>query len=178
MIFKSESAFYFKKYFDYLPELATRVNFNSLTPSEAQQLALIFGQNDDGFLYEKPWLVSMVGLQTTLAGIDIGTQFIFEHIFEYDDLILQEENFYYSTLSLQKNFIRNKLLVSGFGRYNYIGNDFWVNPQAQYDVKDGLEVALGFHFFGGESSENFYGHFNFKNYAASSFGYLKLTAFF
>lgn len=178
LILKSESAFHFKKYFDYLPELATGVDFNSLTPVEIQQLGLAFSQNDDGFLYEKPWLISMVGLQTSLAGFDIGTQFIYEHIFNYDNLILQEKNFYYSTLSIQKNFARNKLLISSFSRYNYIGNDFWINPQAQYDVKDGLEAALGFHFFAGEESENFYGHFNFKNYAASSFGYLKLTAYF
>lgn len=178
LILKSESAFHFKKYFDYLPDIATSVDFNSLTPIEAQQLILVFNQNDDGFLFEKPWLVSMIGLQTSLSGIDIGTQFIFEHIFRYDDLILQEENFYYSTLSVQKTFMRNKLLISGFGRYNYVGSDFWVNPQAQYDLKDGLETALGFHFFGGKQSENFYGHFNFKKYAASSFGYLKLTAYF
>lgn len=178
LIFKSESAYYFKKYFDYLPELAINSDFDNLSIIETQQLAAAFNQNEDGFLYEKPWLVSMIGLQTNLAGIDIGTQFIYEHIFKYDDLILQEENFYYSTLSLQKSFIRNKLVLSGFGRYNYVGNDFWVNPQAKYDLKDGLEAALGFHFFGGEQSESFYGHFNFQNYAASSFGYVKLTAYF
>lgn len=178
LILKSESAFYFRKYFDYLPELATSVNFTNLSPIEAQQLNLAFNQNDDDFLFEKPWLVSMVGLQTSLAGIDIGTQFLFEHIFKYDNLILQEENFYYSSISMQKIFLRNKLLISGFGRYNYIGNDFWVNPQAKYDLKDGLETALGLHFFGGSKSKDYYGHFNFKSYAASSFGYLKLSAYF
>jgi hypothetical protein len=178
LILKSESAFYFKKHFDYLPEVATNSDLNNLTPAQSQQLALAFNQNEDGFLLESPWLISMIGIQTSLAGIDIGTQFIAEHIFDYNELILQEKDFFYSTLSLQKSFLRNKMLISGFGRYNYEGKDFWVNPQMQYDIKDGLEGALGFHFFGGNESENFYGHFNFRNYAASSFGYLKLTAYF
>jgi len=178
LIIKSESAYHFNKFFDYLPEIATSISFDNLTPVQAQQLASSFNQNDDGFLFEKPWLVSMVGLQTNFSGIDIGTQFIFEHIFEYNDLILQKQNFYYSTLSLQKSLLRNKLLLSSFGRYNYIGNDFWVNPQAQYDLRDDLQAAFGFHLFGGNQSENFYGHFNFRNYGASSFGYLKLAAYF
>lgn len=177
-ILKSESAFHFKKYFDYLPNLATNSDLNSLTPVQQQLLALAFNQNEDGFLFEKPWLVSMIGLNTSLIGIDFETQFIFEHIFEYDELILQEQNYYYSTLSVQKTLVRNKLRLSGFTRYNYVGNDFWINPQAEYDLRDGLELGAGFHFFGGEQSEDFYGHFNFKNYAASSFGYVTLTAFF
>ncbi len=178
IILKSESAFHSKKYFDYLPELATNNDINSLTPVQQQQLALVFSQNEDGFLFEKPWLVSMIGINTSFIGIDFETQFIFEHIFDYDDLILQKQDYYYSTLSIQKTLLRNKLRLSGFTRYNYIGNDFWINPQAEYDLRDGLELGAGFHFFGGEQSENFYGHFNFKNYAASSFGYLTMTAFF
>ena len=178
LIIKSESAFHFKKHFDYLPELATQSNLNSLTPAEQQQLALLFSQNGDGFLFEKPWLISMIGIKTSLSGFEIESQFLLEHVFEYDNRILQQQDFYYSTLSFQKTLMRNKLRLSGFGRFNYVGNDFWVNPQASYDVKDGLETSLGFHFFGGESSERFYGHFNFTDYAASSFGYVKLSAFF
>ena len=178
LIIKSESAFHLKKYVDYLPELAKRATINSLTPIERQQLALVFSQNEDGFLFKKPWLLSMIGANTTISGVDIETQFLFEHIFKYKDLILQEQNFYYSTLSLRKTLMRNKLRLSGFGRYNYIGNDYWINPQGSYDLEDGLEIALGFHFFGGKSSERFYGHFNFNDYSGSSFGYLKLTAFF
>lgn len=177
-ILKSESAFHFKKYFDYLPELATNADINSLTPVQQQQLALAFSQNDDGFLFERPWLVSMVGLNTNFFGIDFETQLIFEHIFDYNNLILQRQDYYYSTLSFQKTLLRNKLRLSGFTRYNYIGNDFWINPQAEYELRDGLELGGGFHFFGGEQSEDFYGHFNFRNYAASSFGYITLTAFF
>ncbi len=178
LIFKSEFAFHFKKYFDYLPELATSTDLNSLNEVQAQQLILIFSQNDDGFLFEKPWLIYMVGVKTSLSGVDIDKQFFHEHIIHYHELILQEEDFFYSTLKLSKSFLRNNLLASIFSRYNYKGKDFWINPQAQYDIKDGLRGAFGFHFFGGKESENFYGHFNFENYAASSFSYIKLTAFF
>jgi len=178
LIFKSESAFHFKKYFDYLPELVTNSELNSLTPIQSQQLVLIFNENEDGFLYHKPWFIYMIGFTTSFSGIEIDKQFFHEYIIHYHELILQEENFFYSTLKLNKSFLRNNLLASIFSRYNYIGNNYWINPQAQYDIKDGLRGALGLHFFGGKESENFYGHFNFKNYAASSFMYAKLTAFF
>ncbi len=177
-ILKSESAFHFRKYVDYLPATLQNNDFNNLTAQQQQALIAEFGNNDDGFLLRKQWLVSMIGIQTSFAGIDISSQFFYERIFDYESRILQEENFYYSTLSLQKQLMRNNLTLYAFGRYNYVGKDFWINPEATYNLRDGLETSIGFHFFAGESTEDSYGHFSFKNYAASSFGYVTLTAFF
>jgi len=178
LILKSESAFHFKKYFDYLPSTLRNNDFNNLTPLQQQNLLTEFGANEDGFLLEKNWLVSMIGVQTSLAGIDVSSQLFYERIFDHETRLLQKQDFYYSTLSLQKSLMRNNLTLYSFGRYNYVGNDFWINPEATYNIRDGLETSIGFHFFAGESTEDFYGHFSFKNYANSSFGYITLTAFF
>lgn len=178
LIIKSESAFYFNKHVDYLPEEFINSDLNNLTPLQQQALLAAFDQNEDGFLKEKPWLTSMIGLKTSFGDLSVSTEFIFERIFEYENDLLQKENFYFSTLSLQKSMMRNKLNLRLFGRYNYEGSDYWVNPEASYDVRDGLIASFGFHLFGGKESEAFYGHFNFKNYASSSFGFVTLTAFF
>lgn len=36
-----------------------------------------------------------------------------------------------------------------------MGEDFWVNPEAQYDIKDGLKTALGFHFLKAKKAKTF-----------------------
>ncbi len=178
IILKSESAYYFSKYVDYLPEQFINTDLNNLTSSEQQALIAAFDENEDGFLKKKPWLTGMLGLTTSFGDVSISTEFIYERIFDYDSDILQKEHFFFSTLSLQKSMMRNKLDLRLFGRYNYEGSDYWINPEAAYDIKDGLAASLGFHLFGGEESKPYYGHFNFKNYASSSFGFVALTAFF
>lgn len=177
-ILKSESAFYFSKQLDYLPLGLQSRKLGSLNPTEQQELSLLFAQNDDGFLLKRPWLVSMIGLQTEIMGAMVSTQFINEHIFDYRSDILKKQDYYYSTLLVQKNVMRDKLTLYTFGRYNYIGKDFWVNPKISYELAGAVESTLGFHFFYGNDTEAYYGHFSFRDYRSNSFGYLKVTAYF
>lgn len=177
-LLKSESAFHFEKQFDYFPEQFSEDDPSTLTPAEQQALFVELSSNDDGYLMDKPWSISMIGLQTSIAGITVSSQLFWEHIYGYDEEILQKQDFVYSTLLLQKSLLREKLTLYSFGRYNYSGNDFWINPRASYAIQDGLDATFGFHLFGGEETERLYGHFSFKDYAANSFTYLKLTAYF
>ncbi len=177
-ILKSESAFYTSKQLDYLPDGLQSRDLGSLDPVEQQQLSLLFAQNDDGFLLKRPWLISMIGLQTEISGTTVSTQFINEHIFDYRNDILQEQDYYYSTLLVQKSVMRDKLTLYTFGRYNYTGKDFWVSPRISYELSDGVESTLGLHLFYGEDTEPYYGHFSFQDYRSNSFGYLKVTAYF
>lgn len=81
LILSSESAFHINKHFDYLPPLAQNSDLSNLSLAQQQALATQFAQNDDGYLFEKPWLVSMLGIQTNIYGIELTTQFLFEKIF-------------------------------------------------------------------------------------------------
>ena len=178
LLIKSESAFHFRKQFDYLPPSIRQTDLNNLSPQQQVLVGQAFANNDDGFLTNKPWLASMIGIQSELDDWTITTQFINEYIFNYQTDILQEQNFYYSTLMLQRSLLREKMTLYAFGRYNYVGKDFWVHPRATYEVAEAVETTLGFHLFYGEDQERYYGHFSFQDYQSNSFIYLKLAAYF
>lgn len=174
----SESAFYHSRSFDYLTEDILTVNLQDPSPEEQAILFREFNANRDGFLKDRPWLISMAGLRYELFNWSIGGQFINEHIFDYDSEILQKKNYHYATLLIQKSFSRDKLDFRTFARYNFTGDDFWINPEITYTGIDAFEASLGGQLFGGEPPERFFGHLSFKNFADNSFGYLRLTAYF
>jgi len=175
---KSESAFYADRTFDYLSNRLQNINLRNPSPSEQTEIIQIFNQNTDGFLLEKPWLQTMIGIQYELFDTSISTQFINEHIFNFNEVILQEQNYHYSTLQLDRDFFRNTWTARVFGRYNFNGSDFWLNPEIIYTGIDSFEASLGTQIFGGKTPETNFGHLSFDNFDENSFTYLKLSAFF
>lgn len=178
LLLTSESAYYNNRSFDYISQELRDLNIQDPNLFEQLQIAQIFAANEDGFLKEKPFLISMIGLQYELFDYTISTQFINEHIFRYDSDILQEQNYYYSTLLLQKNYLRDKLRLRFFGRYNYNNNDFWLNPEVTYAGIDSFEASVGSQVFGGNEPDPFYGHLSFGSFDSNSFSYLKISAYF
>lgn len=174
----SEAAYYHRRSFDYLSPALRAIDLQNPSPAEQAQLAQIFDQNRDGFLKERPWLNLMIGLQWDISGWTASIQLVNEHIFDYDDTILQEEDYYYATLLLQKSFLRDKFTLRTFSRYNGTGEDFWVNPELAYSGIDAFEASLGGHLFGGREPADINGHLSFQNYRENSLGYLRLTAYF
>lgn len=178
LLVTSESAYYNRRSFDYLSSELRELNIQDPNLVEQLQIAQIFAQNEDGYLKEKPFLVSMVGLQYELLDYTISTQFVNEHIFRFDSEILQEQNYYYSTLLLQKSFQRDKLRFRFFGRYNYNNDDFWLNPELTYAGIDSFEASIGSQLFGGKEPDPFYGHLSFGSFDSNSFSYFKISAYF
>ena len=117
-------------------------------------------------------------LQYQWSGWLFSAQYFNEHIFNYDDEILQEKNYNYVTLLTQKSFLRDRLSFTQFGRYNFDGDDFWINPELVYDVRGSFNVGAGAQIFGGKTPPPFYGHLSFDFFEDNSFAYLKLEAFF
>lgn len=178
LLFTSESAFYSRRSFDYLSDALRSQNLLNPTLPEQLQIAQIFAANQDGFVKERPWLISMVGLQYELWDVTMNGQFINEHIFDHDPTILQEEDFYYATLSLRRTFLRDKVNVSAFGRYNFEGDDFWIHSELSYTGIDSFELAVGTQLFGGNETPPLYGHFSFEEFKANSFSYIMVAAYF
>jgi len=178
LVLRTESVFYTDKMFDYLPQNLRNIASENLTLPRITEALLTFQQNEDGFIKERPFYSGLIAVQTNFLGWTVENQWLTEHIFNHDRDLFREETFYSTTLLLQRQFLRNKLNVQTFGRYNFNGNDFWVNPQLTYEIDDGIDSDLGFQLFGGEMPDRFYGHFSFKNFAPLSFAYLRLSVFF
>jgi len=178
LIFKSESAFYQKKYVDRVPQEIRSLDLENPTLPNLIQAGQVFLTAENGLLRERPWLISMAGLQYQWKGWLFSAQYINEHIFNYNDEILQEHNYDYVTLLTQKNFLRDKLMFTNFARYNFDGNDFWINPEFSYDLFESVNIAGGVQLFGGNKPPAFFGHLSFQFFEESSFTYLKLEGFF
>jgi len=178
LILTSESTYHNNRLVDYFPEDLRSLDLQNPAPAELLQIGQIFSQNEDGFLKERPWLVSMLGLQYNRWGITAKAQLINEHIFNYDPTVLQEQNFVYTTLSLRRSFFRDTLQLLAFSRYNFSGHDFWFNPELTYTGIDAVEFTAGTHLFGAQDPGSFYGHLTYNSFAQNSFAYLSISAYF
>lgn len=178
LILKSEAAFYQQRLFDVVPEEIRRLNLTNPGIPNLIQAAQVFLSSQNGLLTEKPWLISMGGLQYQWNGWLFSTQYINERIFDYTSEVLQKKNYNYMTLLVQKSFFRDKLSFTNFGRYNFDGKDFWVNPELKYDVMEGVNIGAGTQIFGGKTPPAFFGHLSFDFFEENSFTYLKIEAFF
>ncbi|MGF1669184.1 MAG: hypothetical protein ACFCU6_01945 [Balneolaceae bacterium] len=176
-IIKSEALYVQEKLFNYLPVSADLLEGALSNPLQAIQVLQQFEPRDDGFLIERPWLQTMLGVQTEISGFTISGQGYLETIFNFEDRILQRRIFPFTTGLIQKSFFRERLNLLSLTRYNIYADDFWVQFQGNYDVADGIEFALGTNLFGGPSPPPIFGHFTFNQFRQNSFVFARVTTY-
>ncbi|WP_146198513.1 hypothetical protein [Rhodohalobacter mucosus] len=174
----SESLFVTDALFTFLPVSVNRLEDALESTTDALLVLQEFELRNDGYLLTKPWLQSMAGLQSEVAGTTISLQGYLETIFKYEDRILPQQFFPYATLFMNRSFLRDRLQVITGGRYNFFGNDFWVQLQGVYELDDGLELSAGVNLFGGKEISPFYGHFTFNQFRDNSFLFSKISLYF
>ena len=173
-----ESLYVNRRVFTFLP-VSTDLLENSLTDIQsAFQLLQEFELRDDGYLVEKPWLNSMVGLQTDQLGFTINAQAYLEAIIDYEDRLLSQRLFPYASVLLNRSFFRERMQAILLTRYNINAEDFWTQIQGIYELDDGIEIALGTNLFGGKEASQFYGHFTFNQFKENSFIFSKIAVYF
>lgn len=176
-IVKSEALYVHERLFNDLPISNNLIENPLANPIELLQALQELQTRNDGFLVEKPWLHTMLGLQTDFKGFTISGQGYIETIFNHEDQILQRQIFSYATGLIQKNVFRNRLNLLSVGRYNIFADDFWVQVQGIYEAADGVELSLGTNLFGGPSPPPVFGHFTFNQFRENSFVFGRITAF-
>lgn len=176
--FQSESLFVNEALFTFLPVSVNRLDQALDNLTDAVLVLQEFEVRNDGYLLIKPWLHSMIGIQTEMFGTTINLQGYLETIINYEDRILPQKLFPYATAFLNRSFLRDRLQVISGGRYNFFGNDFWLQIQGNYELSDGIELSAGTNFFGGKAISPFYGHFTFQQFRENSFIFSKLAVYF
>jgi len=174
----SESLFVTDALFTFLPVSVKRLEDALESVTDAFLVLQEFEIRNDGYLLSKPWLQTMLGVQTELSGTTISLQGFLETIFLYEDRILPQQYFPYATLFMNRSFVRDRLQVLTGGRYNFFGNDFWFQFQGIYELSDGIELSSGINLFGGEEISPFYGHFTFNRFRDNSFLFSKISLYF
>ncbi|TVR18067.1 MAG: hypothetical protein EA391_03260 [Balneolaceae bacterium] len=176
--FTLESLYVQDRLFTFLPVPISLLEEALTSLPAAIQLVQQFDLRDDGYIKKKPWLNSMIGVQTEMFSTTVSAQFYLETIFNYDEEILSQQYFPYATLLATRAFSRDRLRVLALSRYNFYAEDYWLQMQGVYEISDGLEFSLGTNLFAGEDFSPFYGHFTFAQFRQNSFLFAQLALFF
>ncbi|WP_069131399.1 hypothetical protein [Rhodohalobacter halophilus] len=176
--FQTESLFVYERLFTFLPVSVNRLEDALEDLPTAIQVLQEFEVRDDGYLLKKPWLHSMIGVETDQLGTNFSLQFYLEKIFNYEERILPQEYFPYATLFAARPFLRDRLQVTALSRYNFYAKDFWFQLQGTYEISDGFEATVGTNLFGGEAITPFYGHFTFNQFRENSFIFSRIAVYF
>jgi hypothetical protein len=103
---------------------------------------------------EKDFVNYMVGLDYSLAGFTLGTQFIQEIVLDYDDRIMLNDEFKNTmTFVIAKPFLNDTLMVEFFSYVGLTNEDALLRPKVTYDLADGLEWVVGADIFLGDSGD-------------------------
>lgn len=107
---------------------------------------------------EKDYLHYMAGLDYTLAGIRLSTQFIQEYIPNYETGLLNEEFETTMTFLAKKDFLRERLWLELFSYVGINNKDALIRPKISYSLADGFDIQAGANIFTG--TEGRFGQYN------------------
>lgn len=107
---------------------------------------------------KKNYLHYMAGLDYNLFDWTINTQFIQEHILDYDEGIRNDEFESTMTFLARKDYFRNLLTVELFSYIGLNNGDALLRPTVYYDFADGFEIIGGANIFIGD--EGRFGRFS------------------
>jgi hypothetical protein len=100
---------------------------------------------------KKDYLHYMAGLDYTLLGVKLSTQFIQEFILDYETGIQQDEAENTMTFLAAKDFLREKLWIELFAYVGLNAGDALIRPKVSYNFADGFDMQLGANIFTGTS---------------------------
>jgi len=103
---------------------------------------------------EKDFVNYMVGLDYSIGGYTLGTQFIQEIVLDYDDRIMLNDEFKNTmTFVVAKQFLNDTLKVEFFSYVGLSNEDALLRPKVTYNIADGLEWIVGSDIFLGDSGD-------------------------
>lgn len=103
---------------------------------------------------EKDFINYMVGLDYSIGGFTLGTQFIQEIVLDYDDRIMLNDEFKNTmTFVIAKPFLNDTLMVEFFSYVGLTNEDALLRPKVTYDLTDGLEWVVGADIFLGDEGD-------------------------
>jgi hypothetical protein len=167
-----EVSYWTKRYFDVIPSSLRNSNSPILDVIRDIQI-----YNEKEFLRSSPFIQSMIGFKSTISSYSYSVQYVSEFIPNHSNDMLQDSYFQFISLLLSWTSDDNNMQGRLLSRYQINGNDFWLNPDLNYSISDGIRLSIGLHYFGGPSPEEFYGNLSFNSYRKNSFTYLKLTTY-
>jgi hypothetical protein len=88
-----------------------------------------------------------VGLDFSIGGVTMSTQFIQEYILDYADDIMNDEFENTMTFLINDTFFRETLTLELFSYIGLNNGDALMRPKLTYNLSDGLDVLAGANLF-------------------------------
>jgi len=100
---------------------------------------------------EKDNLHYMAGIDYSIGGFKLSTQFIQEHILDYEEGIRNEKFDNTMTFLVKKDFFREQLWLEVFAYVGLNESDALIRPKVTYSFADGFEIIGGANLFTGQT---------------------------
>ncbi len=100
---------------------------------------------------ERDGIDSLVGVDTSLAGINLSAQLMHQIILDYDEAIREDEHRWTTTLRLRRAFLREQLVLDAFGYVGLNAPDAFVKIGTTWAPADSLSFRAEANLFFGES---------------------------
>jgi len=133
-----------------------------------------FSSNDPTLpegVIQKNYIHSLMGVDGTLFGLTMSTQFISKMILNYDSQIVNDEVENTVTFMVRKDLWRETLHLEFFAYIGLNKSDALIRPKVSYDLVDGVKVIAGANLFVGSSG-------SFGNYDSNDMVYTKVQVSF
>ena len=118
-------------------------------------------------MLERDYVHYLLGVDWTLFGVNMSTQFVQEIVLDYDDALVSDEHSDVVTFLASDSFMNETLHLEIFSYVGLSDGDALVRPKVSYDVADGFEVVVGADLFIGDEGM-------FGVYDANDSAYAKL----
>jgi len=189
--FVFEGAWFQQRAYDFLPSQITQDDLRTLNEifgreptledfpviaDIGQRLNMVIEEKGNtGFLKNAPSAKFMAGFTTSLFGWNTGFQYVGDVILRDDPTILQDSYFHGITGNFSRSFFRDTLLFRLLARYQFNGQDFWINPEFRYDVADGITLSAGAHVFGGKTPDFDYAQLSFSRFRDNTLSFVGVS---
>jgi hypothetical protein len=160
-VIRGEGGFFKNKRFDYALDFPTILPMDTLDISSALTIAARMESiSRTGLLMKKDFLQYMLGFDYPLtSSVNLSTQFIHQHIFDYEPSIISDEDVFIGTLLLRGHYFNDTFFPAALIIYNQTSKSsvsrFWMD----WNPADAFTITLGLDIIGGNEGD-FFGNFD------------------
>jgi len=104
---------------------------------------------------QKDYLNYVVGLDFSLGPVKMSGQFIQKYIFDYEDMMLDDEINNMATFLARYDMMRETLHLELFSYIGLTNSDALIRPKITYDFDDSFSILVGGNIFVGDEAGQF-----------------------
>ncbi len=106
-------------------------------------------------IIQKDYINYVIGLDFSIGGVKLSTQFIQKYILDYDEMITNDETSNMATFLAHYDMMRETLHLELFSYVGLTDGDALIRPKISYDFDDSFNILFGGNIFVGDEEGQF-----------------------